>query len=180
MTLFNDIMPYSYEFIHVYGWNMSILWFPLKIWTPKNFTTDNFRHPVSKSWLTHWPRHPRPHPNSYPPPNPHPPILSVPISTTFDWGLNVYLGSMCGIDVSMVAHSPARKPFMELTVCVQSHWSFACTWLTIFTQRLLCLMPLCCWTSVGCVCGGRGKGQGPSQNIETGRQKFAIVKFFGY
>ena len=26
---------------------------PLKIWTPKNFTTANFRHPVSKSWLRH-------------------------------------------------------------------------------------------------------------------------------
>ena len=53
MTLFNDIMPYFDEFIHVYGWNMSILWSPLKIWTPKNFTTANFRHPVSKSWLRH-------------------------------------------------------------------------------------------------------------------------------
>ena len=53
MTLFNDIMPYCDEFIHVYGWNMSILWYPLKIWTPKNFTTVNFRHPVSKSWLRH-------------------------------------------------------------------------------------------------------------------------------
>ena len=28
-----------------------ILWSPLKIWTPKNFTTANFRHPVSESWL---------------------------------------------------------------------------------------------------------------------------------
>ena len=54
MMLFNDIMPYFDEFIHVYGWNMSILWSPLKIWTPKNFTTSNFRHPVSKSWLRHW------------------------------------------------------------------------------------------------------------------------------
>ena len=54
MTLFNDIMPYFDEFIHVYGWNMSILWSPLKIWTPQNFTTANFRHPVSKSWLRHW------------------------------------------------------------------------------------------------------------------------------
>ena len=53
ITLFNDIMPYFDEFIHVYGWNMSILWSPLKIWTPKNFTTANFRHPVSKSWLRH-------------------------------------------------------------------------------------------------------------------------------
>ena len=54
MTLFNDIMPYFDEFIiQVYVWNMSILWSPLKIWTPKNFTTANFRHPVSKSWLRH-------------------------------------------------------------------------------------------------------------------------------
>ena len=56
MTLFNDIMPYFDEFIHVYGWNMSILWSPFKIWTPKNFTIANFRHPVSKSWLRHWSR----------------------------------------------------------------------------------------------------------------------------
>ena len=54
MTLFNDIMPYFDEFIHVYGWNMSITWSPLKIWTPNNFTTAKFRHPVSKSWLRHW------------------------------------------------------------------------------------------------------------------------------
>ena len=53
MILFNVIMPYFDEFKHVYGWNMSILWSPLKIWTPKNFTTANFRHPVSKSWLRH-------------------------------------------------------------------------------------------------------------------------------
>ena len=53
MTLFNDIMPYFDEFIYVYGWNMSILWSPLKIWTPKSFTTANFRHPISKSWLRH-------------------------------------------------------------------------------------------------------------------------------
>ena len=33
-TLFNDIMPYFDELTHVYGWNMSILWSPLKIWTP--------------------------------------------------------------------------------------------------------------------------------------------------
>ena len=51
MTLFKDIMPYFDKFIHVYGWNMSILWYPLKFWTPKNFTMGNFRHPVSKSWL---------------------------------------------------------------------------------------------------------------------------------
>ena len=33
MTLFNDIMPYFDEFIHVYGWNMSILC----MWSPKKF-----------------------------------------------------------------------------------------------------------------------------------------------
>ena len=33
---------------------MSILWSPLKIWMPKNVTTANFRHPVSKSWLRNW------------------------------------------------------------------------------------------------------------------------------
>ena len=37
--------------LYVYGWNMSILWSLLKIWTPKNFTTANLKHPVSKSWL---------------------------------------------------------------------------------------------------------------------------------
>ena len=51
LTLFNDIMTYFDEFIYVYGWNMSIMWSPLKIWTPKIFTIANFRHPVSKSWL---------------------------------------------------------------------------------------------------------------------------------
>ena len=25
-------------FIHAHGWNLSILWYPLKIWTPQNFT----------------------------------------------------------------------------------------------------------------------------------------------
>ena len=65
MTLFNDIMPYFDEFIHVYGWNMSILWSPLKIWTPKNFTTANFRHPVAKSWLRHWCRAHRRHFSSF-------------------------------------------------------------------------------------------------------------------
>ena len=54
MTLIYDIMPNFDKFIHVYGWNMIILWSPLKNWTPKNFTKANFRHPVSKSWLRHW------------------------------------------------------------------------------------------------------------------------------
>ena len=35
MTLFNDIMPYFDEFIHVYGCNMSILWSPFKFGCPK-------------------------------------------------------------------------------------------------------------------------------------------------
>ena len=51
MTLYKDIMPYFDKFIHVYGWNMSILWSPLKFWTPKKFTIAYFRHSVSKSWL---------------------------------------------------------------------------------------------------------------------------------
>ena len=54
MTLINGIMPHFDEFIYVYGWNMSIFWSPLKIWTPINFTTAKFRHSVSKSWLRHW------------------------------------------------------------------------------------------------------------------------------
>ena len=29
-------MPYFDKFIRVYAWNLSILWSPLKIWTPKN------------------------------------------------------------------------------------------------------------------------------------------------
>ena len=32
---------------HVYGWNLSILLSPLKIWTPQNFTIVNCMHPVS-------------------------------------------------------------------------------------------------------------------------------------
>ena len=45
MALYKDIMPYSDKFIHVYGWNLSILWSPFKIWTPKNFTIANFLNP---------------------------------------------------------------------------------------------------------------------------------------
>ena len=52
MTLNEDIMPYFDKFIHVYGWNLIILWPPLKTWTPKNFTIANIGHPVSKSWLS--------------------------------------------------------------------------------------------------------------------------------
>ena len=51
ITSYKDIMPCSDEFVHVYGWNLSILWSPLKIRMPKIFTSANFRHPVSKSWL---------------------------------------------------------------------------------------------------------------------------------
>ena len=52
MTLYKNIMPYFDKFVHVlYGWNLSILWSPLKIWTPKNLTIANFGHPISKSWL---------------------------------------------------------------------------------------------------------------------------------
>ena len=58
MTLFNDIMHHFDELVHAYGRNMSILWSPSKIWMPKNFTTANFRHPVSKSWLRHCFQHP--------------------------------------------------------------------------------------------------------------------------
>ena len=54
MILYKDIMPYFDKYKHVHGWNLSILWSPLKIWTPKNFTLANFRHPVSKSWLRPW------------------------------------------------------------------------------------------------------------------------------
>ena len=54
MTLYNDIMPYFDKFIHVYGWNLSVLWYPSQIWTPKSFSIANFRHPVSKSWLRPW------------------------------------------------------------------------------------------------------------------------------
>ena len=49
-----DIMPYFDQSTHVYGWNLSILWSPLKFWMPQNFTIANFGHPVSKSWLRPW------------------------------------------------------------------------------------------------------------------------------
>ena len=54
MTFYKDIMPYFDKYKHVYGWNISILWSPLKIWTPKIFTMANFRHPVLNSWLRPW------------------------------------------------------------------------------------------------------------------------------
>ena len=51
MTLLNDIMSYFDEFIHVYGWNMRILWSPLNIWTPNIFTILGTQ--LLKSWLRH-------------------------------------------------------------------------------------------------------------------------------
>ena len=54
MTLYKDIMPYFDKFIHVYGWNQSILWSPLEIWTPTNFIIANFGQLVFKSWLRPW------------------------------------------------------------------------------------------------------------------------------
>ena len=44
-------MPYFDKLIHVYGWNLGILWSPLKNWTPQNFAIANFVHLVSKCWL---------------------------------------------------------------------------------------------------------------------------------
>ena len=61
MTLYKDIMPYFDKFIHVYGWNRSFLWAPLKIWMPKYFTIAKFGHTVSKFRL-------RPCAKSCPPP----------------------------------------------------------------------------------------------------------------
>ena len=52
MTFFKDIMPYFDELLLVYGLNLRILWYPLKICTPQNLTIANFRHPVSKSLLS--------------------------------------------------------------------------------------------------------------------------------
>ena len=54
IPLYKDIMPCFDEFVNVYGWNLSILWSPLKIWTSENFRIGNFGHPVSKSWLRPW------------------------------------------------------------------------------------------------------------------------------
>ena len=54
MILYKDIMPYFDKCIHFYGWNLSILWSTLKIWTAKKFTIASFGHPVSKSWLRPW------------------------------------------------------------------------------------------------------------------------------
>ena len=48
MTLYKDNMPCFYKFIHIYGWNLSILWPPLKIHhTPK-------RWPVSSRVAWQW------------------------------------------------------------------------------------------------------------------------------
>ena len=48
-------MPCFDKCVHVYGWNLSILWSPLNIWKPKNFTIANCGHPASKSWLRPYP-----------------------------------------------------------------------------------------------------------------------------
>ena len=50
-SLYKDSMSCFDEFVHGYGWNLSILWSPLNIWMPQNFTIAKFGHPVSKSWL---------------------------------------------------------------------------------------------------------------------------------
>ena len=54
MTLYKDSMPEFNNEIHCYGCKQSILWSPLKNWTPKIFEIVNFEHPVSKSWLRPW------------------------------------------------------------------------------------------------------------------------------
>ena len=54
MALNMDIIPDIDKYIYtcdVYGYNLSILWSPLKNRTPNTFTIVNFGHPVSKSWL---------------------------------------------------------------------------------------------------------------------------------
>ena len=51
MTLYKDIMPYFDKFIHVYDWNLGLLWSPFKIWAPQNVIIAKFGHPLSKSWL---------------------------------------------------------------------------------------------------------------------------------
>ena len=45
MSMFKNIMPYFDKFILVYGWNLSILWSPLKIWTPLKFNNCQFWAP---------------------------------------------------------------------------------------------------------------------------------------
>ena len=59
MRLYKDIMPYFDKSIYVYGWNLSILWSPLRFWKPKYLTIANFAHPLSKSWLSPWCVHSR-------------------------------------------------------------------------------------------------------------------------
>ena len=53
MTLYKDTLPYFNQYIHVYNWNLSILWSTLKKWISQNFTIANFGHPVPKYWLRH-------------------------------------------------------------------------------------------------------------------------------
>ena len=47
MTLHEE----PYFIFLVLTFNLSILWPPLKVRTPQNYTIVNFGHPVSKSWL---------------------------------------------------------------------------------------------------------------------------------
>ena len=54
LIFYKETMPQFDTYIHVYGWNMSILWSPFKIWMPKDFIIANFRHPLSKSELRPW------------------------------------------------------------------------------------------------------------------------------
>ena len=52
ITLYRDIMQhFIIKKIHVYGYNLSILWFPLKNRTPKKLAIANFRHPVFRFCL---------------------------------------------------------------------------------------------------------------------------------
>ena len=53
-TLYKIIMSHFDKLIHVYDWNLSILWLPLKTWMPQSFIIANFGYPVSKSWLRPW------------------------------------------------------------------------------------------------------------------------------
>ena len=58
MTLYVDIMPYFNKCIHVKGCNLVIFW-SLKMRTPKTCRIANFGHPVSESWLSDTPYFPQ-------------------------------------------------------------------------------------------------------------------------
>ena len=51
MALNKDIMPFYNKKIHGCGYNLNILWSPLKNRMPKNLTIYNFGHIVPESWL---------------------------------------------------------------------------------------------------------------------------------